>query len=125
MKVPLPRGGEAYLERSSRQLKGVLAFDGLPDQPTGALDESDLVREAAFQQDTDAKVASHIRHCDQRHVLGDAQVHQLVGFDQDEERLGRWSLDFGELAFEVLDENIMQTTAECDWLLADELEASV
>jgi hypothetical protein len=62
----------------------MLALDGVPDQTTSAFDESDLVRKAALQQDTDAKVSGHVGHCDQRHVFGDAKVHQLVGFDQDE-----------------------------------------
>jgi hypothetical protein len=33
----------------------MLALNCVPDQATGALNESELVREAAFQQDTDAK----------------------------------------------------------------------
>src|SRR5579863_8439682 len=103
----------------------MFALDGVPDQATSAFDESDLVRKAAFQQDTDAKVSGHVGHCDQRHVFGDAQVHQLVSFDQDEESLGRWSLDLGELALKVLHENFLQTTANCDRLLADKLEAPV
>ena len=66
-----PRG-ERRIKRSSRQFKGVLALNGLPDQATGTLDKGELVGEAAFQQNTDAKVASHIGHCDQSNVLGDA-----------------------------------------------------
>ena len=62
----------------------MLALDGVPDQATSAFDESDLVRKAALQQDTDAKVSGHVGHCDQRHVFSDAKVHELVGFDQDE-----------------------------------------
>ena len=52
-------------------------------------------------------------------------MHQLVGLDQDEEGLGRWRLDFGEFAPEILDKNVVKTSAECNRLLADEIEASV
>ena len=62
----------------------MLALDGVPDQATSAFNESDLVRKAALQQDADTKVSGHVGHCDQRHVLGDAKVHELVGFDQNE-----------------------------------------
>ena len=103
----------------------MLALDGVPDQPTSTFNESNLVRKAALQQDTDAKVSSHVGHCDQRHVFSDAQMHQLVGFDQYEEGLGRRTLDFGELALKVLDKDIVQSAAECNRLLADELEAPV
>ena len=70
-------------------------------------------------------MSSHVGHCDQRHVFSDAKVRELVGFDQDEYSLGRWSLDFSDLAFKVLGEDIMQATAKRNWLFADELEASV
>ena len=53
----------------------MLALDGVPDQATSAFDESYLVRKAALQQDTDAKVSGHVGHCDQRHVFRDAKVH--------------------------------------------------
>jgi hypothetical protein len=103
----------------------MLALNGVPDQATGALNESELVREAAFQQDTDAKVARHVGHRDQRHVLGDAQVHQLVGLDQDENGLGRWRLDFAKFTPKILSEYVVKTSAECNRLFADQLEAPV
>src|SRR5579864_2927237 len=103
----------------------MFALNGLPDQTTGTLNEGELVSKAALQQDTYAKVPGHISHCDQGHVLGDSQVHQLVGFDQDEKGLGRRSLDFGEFSLKILDENIVQTPAQCNRLLADEFEAPV
>jgi hypothetical protein len=116
---------EAYRTVSSRQLKGVLALNGLPDQATRALNESEFVREAALQQDADPKVPGHISHCYQRYILRDAQVHQLVGLYQYEKGLSRWSLDLCELAPKILEINVVKTSAECNWLLADEFEASI
>jgi hypothetical protein len=65
----------------------VLGLDGVPHEAAGAFNESELVREAAFKQNTYAKVAAHVGHCYQRHVLRNAQVHQVIDFGQDKNRL--------------------------------------
>ena len=87
----------------------MLTFDGAPDQAAGPLDEGKLVREAALQQHAHTEVSGYISHGDQRHVFSDAQMHQVVGFDQNKESPGGRRLDLGELTPEVLDKHLAQT----------------
>lgn len=104
---------------------GVLDLDGMPDQATGPLNEGEFVGETALQQYTDAKVPGYIGHRDQRHVLGDPQVHQVVGLDEDKESLCLRVLDFGQLTSAFLDEDLLQASIRWNRFLADELEAAV
>jgi hypothetical protein len=52
-------------------------------------------------------------------------VRQLVGLDRDENGFSRWRLDFAKFTPKILSENVVKTSAECNRLLADQLEAPV
>ena len=110
---------------SGRELDGVLALDRPPDQATGPLGEGHLVRQAALQQDADPEVTAHIGHGDEGDILGDAQMHQVIGLDQDEQGLGGRGLDLGQLAPEVFEEDFLKPTVGGNRFLADQLKAAI
>jgi hypothetical protein len=107
------------------QFRCDLTFDKVSDQATRPFHKCEFVGETTFEQYADAIVAGHVGRGDQRYVLADAKVNQLIGPGQDIEVPGDRRLDLGQFSTEVLDEDLLEASAEPYWLLADELETLI
>src|SRR5262249_43104643 len=106
------------------QPNAVLGLNGVPNQPTGPLEKSHFVGKAALEKHPDAEMSGNVGHRNQRHVLCDAKVDQVVGLDQDEQGLRLRVLDFGEFAAEILDEDLLQPSCRRNGFFLNELEAA-
>jgi hypothetical protein len=101
------------------------AFDDVSDQAARAFDERKFVRKAALKQYADAIVTGRVGSGDERDVLPDAEVNQMIGLGQDEEVPRYRRFDLLQFSAEVLDENFLKATAQLHRLLGDELKALI
>src|SRR5579863_7270689 len=100
-------------------------LDDVSDQSAGSLDEGELLGETGLEQHSDAVVAGHVGGGNQRHVLTDTQMSQVVGLSQYVELLGDRRIDLGQFLAEVFSEHFHQASVRLHRLLADKLEALV
>src|SRR6516165_3098053 len=91
----------------------------------GPLHQDKFVGECALEQYAHAIVTREVGRRDERPVLSDTKVNQVADLGQDEKVPSHWILNLGEFLAEVLDEDVVQGSAELDRLLANELEALI
>src|SRR5215467_8709572 len=101
------------------------AYQTFADHPAGALDESEFIGKTALEQHTDAVVAADVGCGDQSLVGSDTEMDEVVYLHQHIQAFGFRRLYFGDLAAEILDEDVVQAIVDLGGLLADELESFV
>ena len=85
--------------------------DDVSDEPSVAFKEGHFVGEYTFQKNTHAEVTCDIRRSDEHRVLCEPEVSQMDGFRQNEDMSRCWGLYFPEFSLEVLQEDLLETSA--------------
>ena len=78
------------------------------DQTSRPFHEREFVRQATFQEQTDARMPERIGCRDQGDIARYLQVLQVAGLGQDEEFAGDRTMDLVELPAKILNEDVMQ-----------------
>jgi hypothetical protein len=104
---------------------GHLFADVFPDEMTAAFHESHLVRQAAFEQHTNAGMSHGICDRDEGDVLGHLQVQEVRGLCEYEDPARHAGFDFSKLLPEILNEDFLEPSGRFYRSLADEFEAFI
>jgi two-component system cell cycle sensor histidine kinase/response regulator CckA len=113
----------APLVRSALRRQPLL--DPRPDKPPRPVHKTELVRQATFQQDSDARVARNICRRYQRHILSHAEMGKANSLGQNEKTPRFRRLDLTQFPPEILNEGVVEGTGHFHGLLADQLEAFI